>query len=55
MAIAGLLGIGVNSIWWVIAIIGAIGWFISISAFIKSSAEDAASVAWTGWWPKEEM
>lgn len=55
MAIVGLLGIGVNSIWWVIAIIGAIGWFVSFSAFIKSSAEDAASVAWTGWWPKEEM
>jgi tetrahydromethanopterin S-methyltransferase subunit C len=55
MALVGILGIGVNDIWWVITIIGAIAWFVSISAFIQSSTEDAASVAWTGWWPEEEM
>ena len=55
MAIVGILGIGFNSAWWVISIIGAIAWFISISAFIQASAKDAASVAWTGWWPEEEM
>jgi len=54
MAIVGLLGIGISSVWWVIAIIGAIGWFISISAFISDSAKAAASVKWSGWWPKEE-
>lgn len=54
MAVVGLLGIGFNPTWWVIAIIGAIAWFISISAFIQSSLEDAASVKWSGWWPKEE-
>ena len=54
MAVVGLLGIGVSSIWWVIAIIGAIGWFISISAFISDSAKAAASVRWSGLWPKEE-
>jgi len=54
MAIVGLLGLGVSKVWWVIAIIGAIGWFISISAFISASANDAASVKWSGWWPKEE-
>jgi tetrahydromethanopterin S-methyltransferase subunit C len=55
MAIVGILGIGVSKVWWVIAIIGAIAWFISISAFIQSSAEDAASVKWSGLWPEEEM
>ena len=54
MAIVGIMGIGYSDIWWVTAIIGAIAWFISISAFIQSSVEDAASVAWTGWWPEEE-
>jgi len=55
MAIVGILGIGVSKVWWVIAIIGAIAWFISISAFIQSSAKDAASVKWSGLWPEEEM
>jgi tetrahydromethanopterin S-methyltransferase subunit C len=55
MAIVGLMGIGYSDIWWVTAIIGAIAWFISLNAFIQDSAENAASVAWTGWWPKEEM
>jgi len=54
MAIVGLLGMGISKAWWVIAIIGAIAWFISIKAFIDASAEEAASVKWSGWWPKEE-
>ena len=36
MAIIGLLGIGFTTAWWVISVIGAIGWFISIRAFISS-------------------
>ncbi len=55
MALVGLLGIGLNPAWWLIAIIGAIAWFISIREFIQASKDEAASVAWTGWWPKEEM
>ena len=35
-------------------IIGALAWFVSIRAFINASVEDAASVAWSGMWPKEE-
>lgn len=54
MAIVGLLGIGFSKAWWVIAIIGALGWFISIRAFIQASLESAPSVKWTGLWPKEE-
>jgi tetrahydromethanopterin S-methyltransferase subunit C len=54
MAVVGVLGIKISPAWWVIAIIGALAWFISIRSFIKASVEDAASVAWTGWWPRNE-
>lgn len=54
MAIVGLLGIGLSQAWWVIAVIGALAWFVSIRAFLDASAEEAASVKWSGWWPKEE-
>lgn len=54
MAIVGLLGLGVNSVWWAISLIGAIGWFVSIGEFLKASREEAASVKWSGWWPKED-
>lgn len=55
MAIVGILGMGITSAWWAIALIGAIAWFISIRAFLDASAEEAASVKWTGMWPEEEM
>lgn len=55
MAIIGVLGIGLNPAWWLITLIGAIAWFISIRAFIQASKESAASVKWTGWWPEEEI
>nr|WP_319374108.1 tetrahydromethanopterin S-methyltransferase subunit C [uncultured Methanobacterium sp.] len=54
MAIVGLLGIGTSKAWWVIAVIGALAWFISMRMFLQASKEDAASVAWSGMWPKEE-
>jgi tetrahydromethanopterin S-methyltransferase subunit C len=54
MAVVGLLGITVVPAWWAVALIGALGWFISINSFIKASAEEAASVKWSGMWPKEE-
>ena len=54
MAIVGLLGIGTSKAWWVIAIIGALAWFICMRMFVQASKEDAASVAWSGMWPKEE-
>jgi tetrahydromethanopterin S-methyltransferase subunit C len=54
MAIIGLLGIGSHGGWWVISVIGAIGWFISFRAFLAHSVESAASVRWSGLWPKED-
>ena len=54
MAIVGLLGVGHHNSWWVISVIGAIGWFISFRAFLNDSVEHAASVRWSGLWPKED-
>jgi len=54
MAIVGLLGIGSHSAWWVISVIGALGWFISMKAFLTASLESAASVKWSGLWPKQD-
>lgn len=54
MAIVGLVAIAFNSAWWLIAIVGALAWFICIRSFIEASKDEAASVAWSGWWPKEE-
>jgi len=54
MAIVGLIGIGISDAWWLIAIVGALAWFASIRSFLEASAEDAASVKWSGMWPKEE-
>jgi len=54
MAIVGLLGLATSPTWWLVALIGAIGWFVAISSFIKASLDEAASVKWTGIWPKEE-
>ena len=54
MAIVGLISVGISQAWWLIAVIGALAWFVSIRSFLQASAEEAASVKWSGWWPKEE-
>lgn len=56
MSVVGLLALLANMSWAtaLIPIIGAIGWFISVSSFTKASVEEAASVKWSGLWPKEE-
>jgi tetrahydromethanopterin S-methyltransferase subunit C len=54
MAIIGVIGVGFTKAWWIIAIIGAIGWFISMRAFLDAALDSAASVKWSGLWPKED-
>lgn len=54
MAVIGLLGITINPQWWLVSLIGALAWLISFRAFVRATFEDAASVKWTGLWPKEE-
>lgn len=62
MAVVGLLvtglafATGAYPYWAGIAVslIGALAWFVSIRAYINASFEEAASVKWSGLWPKEE-
>ncbi|KZX17250.1 tetrahydromethanopterin S-methyltransferase subunit C [Methanobrevibacter cuticularis] len=62
MVITGILTIinPVPNVWlgipvWVAMIVVAmIGWIISIRAYINASYEEAASVKWSGLWPKVE-
>ncbi|MBM4240770.1 MAG: tetrahydromethanopterin S-methyltransferase subunit C [Euryarchaeota archaeon] len=54
MAIVGLLSVYTSKAWWLVTLIGAIAWFIAIREFIDASKESAASVKWTGLWPKHE-
>lgn len=41
-------------VWVAVIIVAAIGWIISIRAYIKASFDEAASVKWSGLWPKVE-
>ena len=56
MTIVGLLsavngGLG----WFVVLVIGLIGWIVSFRAFVLASINDAASTKWAGLWPKVEQ
>ncbi|MGF7119538.1 tetrahydromethanopterin S-methyltransferase subunit MtrC [Methanobacterium oryzae] len=56
MSVVGLLALLANMNWAtaLVPIVGAIGWFISMSSFTKASIEESASAQWSGLWPKEE-
>ena len=53
MTLVGLLssisgGLG----WFIVTVVGLIGWVISFRAFVQASCNDAASTRWAGLWPK---
>ena len=55
MTLVGLLssisgGLG----WFIVTIVGLIGWVISFRAFVQASCNDAASTRWAGLWPNVE-
>ena len=55
MAIVGLLSATTGGLgWFVVLIIGLIGWIVSFRAFVTASIEDAASTRWAGLWPNVE-
>ena len=56
MIITGILSVvaGGAYAWFAIVIVGLIGWVISFRSFVKASFEAAASVKWSGLWPKVE-
>lgn len=55
MIIVGLMAITAGGIgWFVIVVVGLIGWYISYKAFVAASYDAAASVKWAGLWPEVE-
>ena len=56
MTIVGLLSVTTGGLgWFVVFIVGLIGWVISFRAFVLASINDAASTKWAGLWPKVEQ
>ena len=55
MTIVGLLSsISGGFGWFIVTIVGLIGWIISFRAFVQASCNDAASTKWAGLWPNVE-
>ena len=56
MAITGLMSITTGGLgWFIVFIVGLIGWVVSFRAFVLASCNDAASTKWSGLWPKVEQ
>ena len=56
MTIVGLLSATTGGLgWFVVLLIGLIGWIVSFRAFVLASVNDAASTKWAGLWPKVEQ
>ena len=56
MTIVGLLSVTTGGLgWFVVFIVGLIGWIVSFRAFVLASINDAASTKWAGLWPKVEQ
>ena len=56
MTIVGLLSATTGGLgWFVVLIVGLIGWIVSFRAFVLASCNDAASTKWAGLWPKVEQ
>ena len=55
MTIVGLMSVTTGGLgWFVVFIVGLIGWIVSFRAFVLASMNDAASTKWAGLWPKVE-
>jgi len=56
MTITGLMSVTTGGLgWFVVFIVGLIGWIVSFRAFVLASCNDAASTKWAGLWPKVEQ
>lgn len=52
LTIVGLLSVTSGGLgWFIVLVVGLIGWIISFRAFVLASCEDAASTRWAGLWP----
>ncbi|WP_406535562.1 tetrahydromethanopterin S-methyltransferase subunit MtrC [Methanobrevibacter sp.] len=56
MTITGLLSVTTGGLgWFLVFVVGLIGWVISFRAFVLASCNDAASTKWAGLWPNVEQ
>ena len=56
MTLTGLMSVTTGGLgWFVVFIVGLIGWIVSFRAFVLASCNDAASTKWAGLWPKVEQ
>jgi tetrahydromethanopterin S-methyltransferase subunit C len=56
MALTGLMSVTSGGLgWFIVFIVGLIGWIVSFRAFVLASCNDAASTKWAGLWPKVEQ
>ena len=55
MTLTGLMSLTTGGLgWFIVFIVGLIGWIVSFRAFVSASCADAASTRWAGLWPKVE-
>ena len=55
MTLTGLMSVTTGGLgWFLVFIVGLIGWIISFREFVLASCNDAASTKWAGLWPKVE-
>jgi tetrahydromethanopterin S-methyltransferase subunit C len=55
MTLTGLMSLTTGGLgWFIVFIVGLIGWIVSFRAFVLASCNDAASTKWAGLWPKVE-
>ena len=53
MTIVGLLSVTTGGLgWFIVFVVGLIGWIVSFRAFVTASCNDAASTKWAGLWPE---
>ena len=56
MTLVGLMSVTTGGLgWFVVFIVGLIGWSVSFRAFVLASCNVAASTKWAGLWPKVEQ
>ena len=56
MALTGLMSVTSGGLgWFIVFIVGLIGWVVSFRAFVLASCNDAASTKWAGLWPKVDQ
>ena len=55
MTLTGLMSATTGGLgWFVVFLVGLIGWIVSFRAFVTASINDAASTRWAGLWPNVE-